>query len=88
MNQQHQIRSDVSRRAPLDTGLIRRNVRDAAKEQTSEQYLAQITEEWHKRIDQHVKSLATGMTALCQSALVCICDIKQDLHQMLNDVRS
>ncbi|KAF8309927.1 hypothetical protein DL93DRAFT_2041558, partial [Clavulina sp. PMI_390] len=39
-------------------------------EQTSEQYLTQITEDWHKRVDHDVKSLATGMTALVQTALV------------------
>lgn len=72
MSQQHaQIpRSDVSRRAPLDTGLIRRGVRDTTQEQTSDQYLAQVTDEWHKRVDQEIKSLANGMVVLCQTALV------------------
>ncbi|KAF8309924.1 hypothetical protein DL93DRAFT_2062501 [Clavulina sp. PMI_390] len=68
--QQRPLRSDVSRRGPLDTGLIRRNINPSTQEQTSEQYLAQITEDWHKRVDHDVKSLATGMTALVQTALV------------------
>jgi hypothetical protein len=63
-------RSDVSRRAPLDTGLIRRTARDTAQEQTSEQYLAQVVDEWHKRVDQEIKNLANGMVNLCQTALV------------------
>lgn len=66
----HVPRSDVSRRAPLDTGLIRRTVRDVSQEQSSEQYLAQVTDEWHKRVDQEIKNLANGMVALCQTALV------------------
>ena len=66
----HVPRSDVSRRAPLDTGLIRRTVRDVSQEQSSEQYLARVTDEWHKRVDQEIKNLANGMVALCQTALV------------------
>jgi len=58
MSQHHtQVpRSDVSRRAPLDTGLIRRTARDTAQEQTSEQYLTQVLDEWHKRVDQEIKN--------------------------------
>lgn len=65
------LRSDVSRRAPIDSGLIRRpTASENVKEKSSEEYLAQITEEWHKRIDVEIKSLAQGMSALCQTALV------------------
>lgn len=79
-----QLKSDVVRRAPLDSGLIRRqNALGAAAglgggagggkavaEQTSEQYLTQLNEEWHKRVDHDVRALAVGMGALVQTALV------------------
>ena len=80
MSQHHtQVpRSDVSRRAPLDTGLIRRTARDTAQEQTSEQYLTQVLDEWHKRVDQEIKNLANGRVNLCQTALVS-CHIRTSL---------
>lgn len=84
-----QLKSDVVRRAPLDSGLIRRqNALGAShglglggglggagggqggEQQTSEQYLSQLNEEWHKRVDHDVRSLAVGMGALVQTALV------------------
>lgn len=79
-----QLKSDVVRRAPLDSGLIRRqnalgaasglgggpSGTSAAEQQTSEQYLTQLNEEWHKRVDHDVRALAVGMGALVQTALV------------------
>lgn len=82
-----QLKSDVVRRAPLDSGLIRRqnalgaasglgggSSSSAAEQQTSEQYLTQLNEEWHKRVDHDVRALAVGMGALVQTALVSLFD--------------
>jgi mediator of RNA polymerase II transcription subunit 22 len=63
-------KTDVVRRAPLDTGLLRAPRQGAESSQTSDEYLAHIEEEWNKKIDVEIDTLVSGMTALVDIASV------------------
>ena len=65
--------TDVSRRAPLDTGRLRsvRPLTQAAEEErNSEEYLSQMEEDWNKKVDAEVDTLVSDMVALVEIASV------------------
>jgi mediator of RNA polymerase II transcription subunit 22 len=68
------LQTDVSRRAALPTGsLFNRNQQQTEVAVNSETYLANIEEEWNKKIDAEVEVLVDGMVDLVEIASVGSC---------------
>lgn len=63
--------SDVSRPSKLPTAnLLPQGLAPPAVEQTSAEYLANVEEEWNKRVDVEIETLADGMVDLVNLASV------------------
>ena len=65
------VPTDVSRPSALPTGILRpAQSQSHTNEQKSEEYLAQIEEEWNKKVDIEVETLVDGMVDLVSLASV------------------
>ncbi|KAF8340358.1 uncharacterized protein EI90DRAFT_2906513 [Cantharellus anzutake] len=65
--------TDVSRRAPLDTGRLRSArppTQAAEEERNSEEYLTQMEEDWNKRVDTEIDTLVSDMVTLAEIASI------------------
>jgi mediator of RNA polymerase II transcription subunit 22 len=63
--------SDVSRPSKLPTAnLLLQGAAPPATEQTSAEYLEAVEEEWNKRVDVEIETLADGMVDLVNLASV------------------
>lgn len=66
--------SDVSRPSKLPTAnLLLQGAAPPVVEQTSDEYLEAIEEEWNKRVDVEIETLADGMVDLVNLASVSRC---------------
>lgn len=80
------VSTDVSRPSALPTGILRPTLSQShANEQKSEEYLAQVEEEWNKKVDIEVETLVDGMVDLVSLASVgLVCDV---VLMVLNEIR-
>lgn len=80
------VSTDVSRPSALPTGILRPTLSQShTNEQKSEEYLAQVEEEWNKKVDIEVETLVDGMVDLVSLASVgLVCDV---VLMVLNEIR-
>ena len=80
------VSTDVSRPSALPTGILRPTLSQShTNEQKSEEYLAQVEEEWNKKVDIEVETLVDGMVDLVSLASVgLVCDV---VLIVLNEIR-
>lgn len=80
------VSTDVSRPSALPTGILRPTLSQShTNEQKSEEYLAQVEEEWNKKVDIEVETLVDGMVDLVSLASVGLgCDV---VLMVLNEIR-
>lgn len=80
------VSTDVSRPSALPTGILRPTLSQShTNEQKSEEYLAQVEEEWNKKVDIEVETLVDGMVDLVNLASVgLVCDV---VLMVLNEIR-
>ena len=65
------INTDVSRPSSLPTAkLLQRQSQQASVDQTSDQYLDAVEEEWNKRVDTEIETLVDGMADIVSLASV------------------
>lgn len=62
--------TDVSRPSALPSANLRRSNATAAKDQTSDEFLDAIEEEWNKKVDIEIETLVDGMTEIVNLASI------------------
>lgn len=80
------VSTDVSRPSALPTGILRPTLSQShTNEQKSEEYLAQVEEEWNKKVDIEVETLVDGMVDLVSLASVGL--VRDVVLMVLNEIR-